>query len=187
EGHAEAVERIMALLTRWRTADGYWPHLITRAHLDDGELSEHGRDSWCYGTVGTARAVHLAGLALGRGDWCAEACAALYGAVNAASEELTVDSALCHGWAGMLQITLRMAHDSKDPDLLGLADGLAARVIDEFDPEAPFGYRYDHHLAARPLDRPGLLEGAAGVALALHTYATGGVPATSWDGALLLA
>ncbi|MFM9441210.1 lanthionine synthetase C family protein [Streptomyces acidiscabies] len=185
--HAEAVERIMALLTRWRTADGSWPHLITQAHLDGDELPEHGRDSWCYGTVGTARAVQLAGLALGRGDWCADAQAALSGAVSAASGELTIDSALCHGWAGMLQITLRMAHDSGDPGLLGLADGLAARVIDGFTPEAPFGYRYDHHLADRPLDRPGLLEGAAGIALALHTYATGGVPATSWDGALLLA
>ncbi|MEX3106246.1 MULTISPECIES: lanthionine synthetase C family protein [unclassified Streptomyces] len=187
ERHAEAIERITALLTRWRTADGYWPHLITRAHLEGRELPACGRDSWCYGTAGTARAVHLAGLALGRADWCADALASLYGAVRAASDDRTVDSALCHGWAGLLQITLRMAHDSGDPGLPDLADALAARVIAGYTPEAPFGYRYTHHLAARPLDRPGLLEGAAGIALALHTYASGAVPATSWDGALLLA
>ncbi|QNP75386.1 lanthionine synthetase C family protein [Streptomyces roseirectus] len=180
--HDEAIERIMALLTRWRTIDAFgprWPHLVTRADLQGGELPERGRDSWCYGTAGTARAVHLAGTALDRAEWRADAETALRGALDAADDALITDSALCHGWAGLLHITLRTVP--------ALADSLAAKVIDGFTPEAPFGYRYHHALAARPLDRPGLMEGASGIALALHAYATGTAPATPWDGALLLA
>ncbi|MFF6782368.1 lanthionine synthetase LanC family protein [Streptomyces sp. NPDC012510] len=186
----EAIERIMALLSRWRTADEAgprWPHLVTLAHLENGEPPERGRDSWCYGAAGAARAVYLAGAALDRADWRADAHAALRGALTAASDELIHDSALCHGWAGLLQIVLRMAHDSADSDYHAIADRLAARVVDGFDPEAPFGYRYRHLLAPRDLDRPGFLEGAAGIALALHTYATGNVPTTSWDSALLVS
>ncbi|WNF25608.1 lanthionine synthetase C family protein [Streptomyces sp. C11-1] len=186
----EAIERIMALLSSRRMADAHgprWPHLVNLAHIESGEGPERGRDSWCYGAAGAARAVHLAGLALDRADWRADAHAALRGALDAASEELIRDSALCHGWAGLLQIVLRMAHDSAGEDYRADADRLAARVVDGFDPEAPFGFRYAHVLAARELDRPGFLEGAAGIALALHTYATGNAPATPWDGALLLS
>ncbi|MFC4008390.1 lanthionine synthetase C family protein [Nonomuraea purpurea] len=189
ERQDEAIERIMALLSRWRTTDEAgprWPHLITPAHLESGQPPERARDSWCYGAAGAARAVYLAGAALDRPDWRADAHAALRGALTVASDELICDSALCHGWAGLLQIVLRMAHDSADPGYHAIADTLAARVVDGFDPEAPFGYRYRHSLAARALDRPGFLEGAAGIALALHTYATGDVPATSWDSALLV-
>jgi hypothetical protein len=190
DGQAEAVERIMALLSRWRTSDEAgprWPHLLTQAHVTSGEPPERGRDSWCYGAAGAARAVYLAGAALDRADWRAEAHAALRGALAAADDELVVDSGLCHGWAGLLQIVLRMAHDSGDPWYGAAADGLAARVVDGFDPAAPFGFRYRHPLAARPLDRPGFLEGAAGIALALDAYATGRPPATAWDSALLLS
>ncbi|MEU6718917.1 lanthionine synthetase C family protein [Nonomuraea sp. NPDC046802] len=190
ERQDEAIERIMALLSRWRTTDEAgprWPHLITSAHLESGQAPERARDSWCYGAAGAARAVYLAGAALDRQDWRADAHAALRGALTVASDELIYDSALCHGWAGLLQIVLRMAHDSADPSYHAIADTLAARVVDGFDPEAPFGYRYRHTLAARDLDRPGFLEGAAGIALALHTYATGDLPATSWDSALLVS
>ncbi|WP_327393777.1 hypothetical protein OG533_04070 [Streptomyces sp. NBC_01186] len=41
-------------------------------------------------------------------------------------------------------------------------------------------------LAARGLDRSGFPEGATGIAFALHTYATGNAPTTSWDSALLV-
>ncbi|WP_307847939.1 lanthionine synthetase C family protein [Streptomyces durocortorensis] len=186
----EAVERIMALLTRLRTRDGAgprWPHLMSRERIEKREPPERGRDSWCYGAAGAARAVHLAGTALDRPDWRADAEAALRGALTVASDESIRDSALCHGWAGLLQIVLRTAEDTHDPELHATADRLAARVLDGFDPGAPFGFRYAHALAKRPLDRPGFLEGAAGIALALHTYATGRAPVTSWDGALMLS
>ncbi|GAA3597895.1 lanthionine synthetase C family protein [Nonomuraea rosea] len=190
ERQDEAIERIMALLSRWRTTDEHgprWPHLISAAHIESGEPPERGRDSWCYGAAGAARAVYLAGAALDRAAWRADAHAALRGALSAASDELIRDSALCHGWAGLLQIVLRMAHDSPGQGYDAVADDLAVRVMDGYDPQAPFGFRYRHSLAARDLDRPGFLEGAAGIALALHSYAVEDTPTTSWDGALLLS
>ncbi|MGW0646026.1 lanthionine synthetase C family protein [Streptomyces badius] len=186
----EAIERTMALLTSLRTFDEAgprWPHLMSRERIEKGEPPERGRDSWCYGAAGAARAVHLAGSALDRPEWRADAEAALRGALAVASDESIRDSALCHGWAGLLQIVLRTAEDTDDPELHATADRLAARVLDGFDPGAPFGFRYAHALAHRPLDRPGFLEGAAGIALALHTYAIGRAPVTSWDSALLLS
>ncbi|UBU09018.1 lanthionine synthetase C family protein [Nonomuraea gerenzanensis] len=186
----EAIERIMALLSRWRRTDAAgprWPHLISLPHVGTEGPPERGRDSWCYGAAGAARAVYLAGAALDRADWRADADAALRGALSVAGGELIKDSALCHGWAGLLQITLRMAHDSPGSGYDAVADELAARVVAGHEPEAPFGFRYRHALAARPLDRPGFLEGAAGIALALHTYATGVAPRTAWDSALLVS
>lgn len=98
----EAVERIMALLTRLRTRDEAgprWPHLMSRERIEKGEPPERGRDSWCYGAAGAARAVHLAGTALDRPDWRAEAEAALRGTLAVAGDASIRDSALCHGWA----------------------------------------------------------------------------------------
>ena len=80
-----------------------------------------------------------------------------------------------------------MAQDTGDPHYTAAADTLAAHLLDDFDADAPFGYRFPHPRADRPLDRPGFLDGAAGVALALHTYATDRPPRTPWDAALLLA
>lgn len=97
------------------------------------------------------------------------------------------DFALCHGWAGLLQITVRMAGDTGAACYRSAADLLAARIIEGFAPEAAFGFRYTHPRLEIGPDRPGFLEGAAGIALALRSYAGGTPPATTWDAALLLA
>ena len=87
------------------------------------------------------------------------------------------DQSLCHGWAGLL----RLAQSTDD------ADALAERVLAAFDP----GHAVRFHLAlpsrGPPLDRPGFLDGSAGIALALHGYATARHPRTGWDAALLLS
>ncbi|MFJ9855388.1 hypothetical protein [Streptomyces sp. NPDC101150] len=76
--------------------------------------------------------------------------------------------------------------------------GLAAPVLDAHDPALRCGFRYrrpgyqeghrDGRSTGRALapHRAGFLGGAAGVALALHTYATGRAPEARWDAALLL-
>jgi hypothetical protein len=89
------------------------------------------------------------------------------------------DQSLCHGRAGLLHLALGV----DDP----AAGGVAERVLAAFDPAMPFGFTSQHPRAARPLDRPGFLEGTAGIALVLHEYATGRPPRTGWDAALLLS
>ncbi|GAA3098182.1 hypothetical protein GCM10020254_49430 [Streptomyces goshikiensis] len=99
----------------------------------------------------------------------------------------TAEAGLCHGLAGLLQITWRAARDSGDPELAERVPQLASRLLELLDEEAPFGF------AAAPGERPpeehpgGFLTGAAGAALALDTFARDAEPATRWDRALLLA
>jgi hypothetical protein len=144
------------------------------------------RDAWCYGAAGLARALFLAGVAFGDETWKTESHRALRAAISTAHEPAIHDFALCHGWAGLLQIVQRMASDTDDGWYTDRADALAERIIDGFDDSVPFGYRYVHPSLSLGVHRPGFLEGAAGIALALHAYATGKRPRTNWDAALLL-
>jgi class I lanthipeptide synthase len=85
---------------------------------------------------------------------------------------------LCHGFAGVL------ASARTTP---ATARWAADAVTDAFDTRQPFGFRHLHH--GTLTDDPGLLTGAAGIALALADHA--GLPtpetATRWDAILLLS
>jgi hypothetical protein len=186
ERHEEAVHHIVALLSRWGAHDAagpLWPDWIVDARAYP---ERRVRDAWCYGAAGLARALFLAAVAFGNETWKAESHRALRAAISTAREPAIHDFALCHGWAGLLQIVQRMAADTNDAWYMDRADTLAGRIIDEFDDSVPFGYRYFHPALSLGLNRPGFLEGAAGIALTLHAYATGEPPRTNWDAALLL-
>ncbi|WP_163506608.1 lanthionine synthetase C family protein [Fodinicola acaciae] len=189
-GQDAAIERIVGILDRWLVEDDagpYWPAWVSVADHREPPERTRGRDAWCYGAGGISRALFLAGAALDRPDWRKLAIAALRGAVQTADYPAIRDAGLCHGWSGLLQITVRMAGDTGDPGLWSAADALAVRTMDDYDAECPFGFRYAPYVAPRPADRPGFVGGAAGIALALHTYAAGEPPRTPWDAALLLA
>lgn len=74
----------------------------------------------------------------------------------------------------------------KEPRLAALRDDIAAELVSAFDPALPFGLRFTMTKAPFGSDVSGYLDGAAGVALALDSYAVGGTPA-DWDMPLLLA
>lgn len=184
DGQEEAMRRIVALLDELRQEDlagPYWPHWVT---LDPDAESPRLRGVWSDGAAGLARAIFLAGVALDEKEWQDTAHAALRGALLVIRDDTIHDFALCAGWAGLLQITWRMAYDTGDPLYVKAADRLATRIHEGFDPDAMFGFRYTG--TPETTDRPGLLEGAAGIALALHCHATGEPPATNWDAALLI-
>jgi hypothetical protein len=82
------------------------------------------------------------------------------------------DAGLCHGWAGLYQTAWRAARDARNPTIAPQLPGLA-------------------HLLARKAEAaenqgPGLLDGAAGVALALHTASCAAAPLSGWDACLLI-
>ncbi|MEW2030713.1 lanthionine synthetase C family protein [Streptomyces roseifaciens] len=148
------------------------------------------RPAWCYGAVGVCRALYLAGRALDVPEWRSTALAGFRSELVRArreDREEEADPGLCHGWGGVLQITWRMAHDTGDPCLRDLLPWLARRVTDRAAPDEPFGLRHPPPPRGRTADRAGFLTGAAGTALALHTFATDTTPATGWDRALLIA
>ncbi|GAA4489052.1 lanthionine synthetase C family protein [Actinoallomurus oryzae] len=188
-GQEAAIERIVAWLLEW-LHEGSWPPVVTlhrQLRGPDGS-ARPDRPGWCYGAPGIARALQLAGLALNRPSWRETAVSVLRRALARPWDEWEmIDAGLCHGWAGMLHMTRLMAADEGAADLREAADGLARRVVGCFDPEAPFGFRYAAGAGAMVApDRAGFLEGAAGIALALHAYANDEPARTGWDTALLL-
>jgi hypothetical protein len=188
-GDEQAIVRIVDILLAERRHDAtgtYWPSFL----FQDGsgaQPSERGRDAWCYGGVGMARSLQLAAGALGRDDWAGIAGSTARGALSRASDEWVGDASLCHGWAGLLQVGWRIRDDDPGAVPRPLLDRLAASVLDHYTPQAPFCFQYDAIPGVFGPDRPAILDGAAGVALALHTYATDTEPHTGWDRALLIA
>lgn len=168
-------------------AGPYWTYAVAPGDAaPDGTADSPARTAWCYGSPGIARALWLAGHALNETSWRRHGLAALLAALERPGTEWGVhDASLCHGWAGLLRIVTRMAHDCPDAGLEPAVDHLAAQTLSAFDTDSPFGFR-QHLPSGAPAGRPGFLEGAAGTALALHGYARGAPPRTPWETALLL-
>jgi hypothetical protein len=144
-----------------------------------------GRNAWCYGPPGVARALWLAGTAVDREDLCDLAVETMLAVGRRPVGERRIDSpTLCHGVAGLLAITLRFAADTRRPEFGAAARDLARRLVDAFEPETTFGYRNLEPSGSR-IDHPGVLDGAAGVALVLLAAAASVEP--RWDSVLLLS
>lgn len=187
-GQDEAIDRIVRWLLDWSDTDEhgrYWPDGLSRADLRERPaVLAPARSAWCYGTPGVATALDLAGAALELPQWRATALDAVLAMLRRPLHSHgVVDAGLCHGWGGLLHLTSRMGRESGSTELLAAADRLAARVIESYDPVRPFGFQ----AAAGDSrdDVAGFMEGAAGVALALHGWLT--APASGWDAALLAA
>jgi hypothetical protein len=158
------------------------PYWVTRSHLSGRRprAIRPLRPSWCYGTAGLARAQQLAAIATRDTTRQCMAEQALADALaDPALGETTTDASLCHGYGGLIHITALAAADAVSPHLTCLP-GLSARIM---PPDA------SPAAAAACLVRKdiGLLEGAAGAALALHTVVTGRPPACGWDACLLIS
>lgn len=177
DGHREAITRICRWFDDWRqegAAGKWWPERISFGELTTGRPRQQGplRPSWCYGTPGLARAQQLAALATGASTRQQAAEDTLVRCVSDPVQlaRLT-DAALCHGWAGLVATTWHAAADAATPTLANLLPKLVQALV-------------EHACDPVPGDLPGLVEGSAGVALTLHTIATG--TPSIWPACLLL-
>lgn len=176
DGHTEAIERACLWLDHYRCGEAprvWWPGAITRTDHEHSTVDQHapGRPSWCYGTPGIARALQLAGLALGDQARQRDAQDALARCVTDEAQLARLgDASLCHGWAGVLHVTVRAGtHDQRLRTAVPrLLDGLT---------EA---------LKRQPPATHGLLVGDAGALLAHHATSHTTPPVTRWDACLLL-
>lgn len=177
-GLAEAIGRICAWTDAWLQHDQvgpWWPGFLTPRNLHEQHVdpSQRPRPSWCYGVAGTARAQQLAGLALndtGRRQTAERAM--LTTLRNPALSGILPELGLCHGMAGLLHAAWRIADDALDDQIAAELPGLTSQLIARIPPL---------------MTDPELLDGTAGVALALHTLGTGTAPTSGWDAVLLLA
>jgi len=164
EGQTDAIQ----VITRWLDRYGacYW---ITRSQLPARPPLHplRMRPSWCYGTLGIARAQQLAAIALhdpSRAHVAANSAEAAL--ADTARLGLITDASLCHGWAGLLTVTKAIAADSPDPHrFTRRVSALRARLT----------------AGITELPKPGFLEGRAGAQLALD-----GTNATNWTRSLLI-
>ncbi|MGH3806371.1 MAG: lanthionine synthetase C family protein [Pseudonocardiaceae bacterium] len=174
DGHIEAMTRICAWLDAQRqdTSTGlWWPPWVTLAEQRAHTVTQPGplRPSWCYGTPGLARAQQLAGLALADTARQRMAEDSLLRCLADPSQLAQIrDASLCHGAAGLLHITHRVARDASDGAFTAHIPRLRALLLTQE--------------SAR---QEGLLEGVTGSALALYCDEASGIPATSWDACLL--
>ncbi|GAA2094761.1 lanthionine synthetase C family protein [Streptomyces albiaxialis] len=192
-GQDETIAAMAEWLLAWRERDEagpYWtPYVPLPYYADRGghRTPQPARPSWCYGAAGTARALAMAGAALGRPEWTAAGTEAVRAMVRRPMDGWGIDDhALCHGWSSSLHLLTLCERDDPEAGLAAATDAVADRLLRGFEPGAPFGYRYFQPAADLHLDMPGFLDGAAGIALALHSYATGSAPASGWDTLLLL-
>jgi hypothetical protein len=161
-----------------------WPTMVS---LPEGapERDEPSRAAWCYGSPGVARALWLAGTALADERLTALAIEAMLAVYRRPVPARQIDSpTFCHGVAGLLQVTLRFAHDTGLPAFVQAAGDLTRQLMAEYEPEALLGFR-NIEPGGNRVDQLGLLDGAPGVALALLAAATDVEP--TWDRLFLLA
>ncbi|WP_262063449.1 lanthionine synthetase C family protein [Streptomyces sp. STR69] len=191
-GHTEALGRILDWLDRWREDTGRgstWPYWITRSELSAGRLgpSAPRRPSWCYGTAGLARAQQLAALALGDTGRQVDAENALVAALTDPDQlNATTDNGLCHGFAGFAHIAARAADDAH-PSTVGRLRAAIPVMLAVVHPPGTDPARAAATLIQDEERGPGLLDGAAGVALAVLAPSTATPPQSAWDACLLIA
>jgi hypothetical protein len=179
-GMAEAAGRICAWTDQWRQGCGdgpWWPGFVTIEQERDQcvDPALRPRPSWCYGVSGIARAQQLAGMAL-RDPARQQAAESAILAVlcDPAQLDRLKHTGLCHGTAGLLHAAVRIAADARTPAISAELPRLAARLIAQL-------------ADSEPISCPGLLDGTAGAALALHSVGTGAALAPYWDAFLALA
>lgn len=148
-----------------------------------------GRLAWCYGDLGIARALFVAGRAAAERAWTAAACELARACARRPwSDSLVHDATLCHGAAGIAHLFHRLYQDTGDHELADAARGWYAWLLAQQAPGRGIG----GFLAWQPASdgrmgwhaAPGLLGGAAGIAIAL--LAAGTPVAPDWDRFLLL-
>jgi hypothetical protein len=189
DGQIDAIGRICAWLDQWRQrcdAGPWWPYWVTRAELREGRLARprQQRPSWCYGTAGLARAQQLAALATRD---TARQCMAEQALADALSKPrqlaATADLSLCHGFAGLVHIARCAAADATGPEVGACLPDLLDAVLAGNDGDAE---RPAATLLRSPGGDLGLLEGAAGIALAMHNAWSDTLSISGWDRCLLI-
>jgi len=193
DGLTQAISRLADWLSEHRTDDSWgvnWSSVVSvqwgadgSPSIDPERLPTHA--AWCYGSPGVARALWLAGRALDRGDYGDLAIKTMENVVTKPADFRFLKSpTFCHGVAGLLQITLRFAADTRLPVFRKAAGELAAELIRAYEPDSILGYRSVETGACR-VDNPGLLDGAPGVALVLLAASCNASP--TWDRLFLLS
>ena len=151
---------------------------------------DSARTAWCYGDLGVAAALLAAARNLHRADWEVEAVAlARTAAARDVGKMRLMGTGICHGTAGAAHLFHRMYQATGDPELVRAARRWFRRTLDERRPGAGVGGFGAHQATSdgglRWWGSPALIDGAAGVGLALLSGLEPVPP--GWDRVLAVA
>lgn len=182
----EAMPRLLSDATNWLIgqADFRRPGY---AYALTADSSEPRADAlgWCYGDLGVASAIALAGHALHDDDWLA--CArklALATTTRVIDHRVVPVAGLCHGASGLGHLYHRLYRRLGDDALREAAIRWYATALRMHRSGIGVG-GYSDLVAEGNRDDPGFLRGAAGIGLALMAAVSDVEP--TWDQALLLS
>ncbi|MFI6404819.1 lanthionine synthetase C family protein [Streptomyces sp. NPDC050548] len=190
-GQLDAAERIVCLYSEITLCDefgSFWPRYFSRDQWERRTpVAARTHASWCYGVPGTARALQIAAQNFARDDWRDLALDATTGLIGSpVSSWHITDNGLCHGWAGALHLTGLLMQDGSVSGARKLQETIAEILVETFEERFPFGFRSQVVNHSEGADYPGFLEGSAGIAIALESYANPAEEAIPWDAALLV-
>jgi lantibiotic modifying enzyme len=184
-GMHPAMERVANWILEQAQNDRWgkvWPAAVG---VRESDRPTPGPLGWCYGNPGVARSLWLAGSVLNNTALCDVATDALRSVFSRPPlRRGAVSPTFCHGAAGLLQITMRFASDTGLQEFVEDADWTLEHLLSMFEENSAFGFR-DHDHIEGLVDRAGLLEGAAGVALVLLSATSTQEP--DWDRIFLLS
>ncbi|HEX7318360.1 MAG TPA: lanthionine synthetase C family protein [Pyrinomonadaceae bacterium] len=151
---------------------------------------KRARLAWCYGDAGLAASLLVAARGAGESVWEREALKLARGAAERGAERSgVVDATLCHGAAGVGHVFNRIFQMTGEDWSRRASSFWFARALEMRRPGEGVGgfltFQRDELGEAHMVADAGLLEGAAGIALALLAASTADEP--SWDRALLLS
>jgi hypothetical protein len=189
DGQRDAIGALVELLDRFRMEDEYgvfWPSVVSLDDWRRGRCDTHRqRVSWCYGAPGISRALQLAGRATGNSEWERTAEASVAAVLALPLDRWHVDHwSVCHGWSGALHLLGYFSGGPLGAQVDEVIDAIACRLLDRLEHDGLPEFVIGHEDFPPGTEPAGFLEGAAGLALALDTYAHG--PALPWDIALVL-
>jgi len=157
--------------------------------LESTELLRGSRLAWCYGDLGIAMSLWQAGVALQNEAWKNKALEVLLFAAEKRRDlekNLVKDAGLCHGAAGAGHLFYRAWWNTKMPEFKNAADYWFDQTLKmaKFD-DGLAGYKAWYGEEKGWVNIYGLLEGIAGIGLALLTHNYEIEP--TWDECLLLS
>jgi len=157
--------------------------------LETKKANDKSRLAWCYGDLGVAMAIYQAGIALNNSKWIDKAMKVFL--FSSTKRDLKnnslIDAGLCHGTAGVGHIFYRMYWNTKRIEFKVAADFWFNETLKmAYHEDGLAGFKAWHtDKYGGWVNEAGLLEGVAGIGLALMSYYYEIEP--DWDECLLLS
>lgn len=167
---------------------GKYNSLFGNLALESTAKMQSSRLAWCYGDLCVAVAIWQAAKAFNNENWANEAKEILIHSSKRRNlmDNGVVDACFCHGTAGIGHVFNRMYHETNLIECNDAADYWFHKTLEmsKFD-DGPAGYKVWHGTDNGYEGELGLLEGIAGIGLAILSYYYGAD--MSWDECLLLS